>query len=88
MARVYIDITELLKWTIRRTGVQRVTHEVIMEYSKQQDIGLIYFSVSLKKFFEVDVEDYVNRTLEAIQKDSQGYFCSRYTVFSLAYSRA
>ncbi len=72
MAMVYIDITDLLQWTKRRTGIQRMTHDIIVEYAKLRDIRLVYFSFSLKKFFEVSVEDYLTRMTGEGSKEISG----------------
>ncbi len=57
--QVWIDVTDLLRWRQRKTGTQRVVHEVIAAYAALRPIRLFYFSPRLQTCFAVEAAEFL-----------------------------
>lgn len=72
--RLWIDLTDLLLWKERKTGVQRVVHNLVAAYSERRDdLGAFYFSQRLRTFFEVRPSAYLRaeRRVEPLRQVSR-----------------
>jgi hypothetical protein len=71
-SRLWIDVTDLVVWRQRKTGTQRVIHEVIAAYSAIREVSLFYFSQRMSMFFEVDPAEFLARAARAEESDEIG----------------
>ena len=55
---MWIDATDMMRWTQRKTGVQRVIHDLISTFCSISDTRLFYFSQVSGMFLEVNASDY------------------------------
>jgi glycosyltransferase involved in cell wall biosynthesis len=66
MKKTYIDITQLVHWSGRLTGIPRVMNELSLRYAKNDSVVFLVWDKAANTFFELDIEKSLSRRGESI----------------------
>ena len=66
MKHTYIDITQLVHWPGRLTGIPRVMNELAMRYARAEHTYFVTWDHRTNSFYELDIEQSLSRRGEGI----------------------
>ncbi len=66
MKHTYIDITQLVHWPGRLTGIPRVMNELAARYAQTEHVYFVTWDHSANSFYELDIEQSLSRRGEGI----------------------
>lgn len=66
MKKTYIDITQLVHWPGRLTGIPRVMNELSLRYSQKKNTTFVVWDKTGNCFFELDIDKSLSRRGEGI----------------------
>lgn len=66
MNSTYIDITQLVHWPGRLTGIPRVMNELAVRYAARDDVAFVVWDASTRCFFELDIASSLGKRGEGI----------------------